>query len=212
MNVCYTWHRIPCQGSFPSEFRPEFWIPVILPWNDLIPTCVPRNSADSVEFPEFQKMRTGIKNGMHILDPRLTPKVQSNHSPKYPPGCGRRWAMSPWVLLRPPLRTRPRGCCWVRGEEGAGGASSHESLLGGGPGGGGIGKDEGLGSGGGDDASEGGEMIRMIENIRSIVGAREDEGGGGGKEGDGGEGGEGRDVTSMSKVLSSQLCSPNRRG
>jgi hypothetical protein len=55
-------------------------------------------------------------------------------------------------------------------------------------------------------------MIRMIENIRSIVGAREDEGGGGGKEGDGGEGGEGRDVTSMSKVLSSQLCSPNRRG
>jgi hypothetical protein len=36
--------------------------------------------------------------------------------------------MPPWVLLRPPLRTRPRGCCWVQGEEGAGGASSGEQT------------------------------------------------------------------------------------
>jgi hypothetical protein len=28
-----------------------------LPWNDLIPTCVPRNSADSAEKSGFQKMR-----------------------------------------------------------------------------------------------------------------------------------------------------------
>jgi hypothetical protein len=30
VNVRYTWHRIPCQGSFPPEFWPEFgfrWIP-----------------------------------------------------------------------------------------------------------------------------------------------------------------------------------------
>jgi hypothetical protein len=32
---------------------------LILPWNHLIPTCVPRNSGNSVEYPEFQKMRTG---------------------------------------------------------------------------------------------------------------------------------------------------------
>jgi hypothetical protein len=27
VNVCYTWHRIPCQESFPPEFQLEFRIP-----------------------------------------------------------------------------------------------------------------------------------------------------------------------------------------
>jgi hypothetical protein len=42
LNVCYTWHRMP--PEFRSEFlSPEFRTKLILPWNDLIPTCVPRN-------------------------------------------------------------------------------------------------------------------------------------------------------------------------
>ena len=100
----------------------------------------------------------------------------------------------------------------MRGEEGAGGASSHESLLGGGPGGGELARTKDSEVVGVTTLPRGGEMIRMIEAIRSVVGVRENEGGGGEKEGDRGEGGEGRDVTSMSKVLSSQLCLPNGRG
>ena len=39
-----------------------------MPWNDLIPTVVPRNSGNSAEYPEFQNMRTaGTKVGMHNL-------------------------------------------------------------------------------------------------------------------------------------------------
>jgi hypothetical protein len=39
---------------------PEFWSKLILPWNDLIPMCVPPESGNSAENPEFRKMRTGI--------------------------------------------------------------------------------------------------------------------------------------------------------
>jgi hypothetical protein len=43
------------------EIRPEFLSPelrtkLILPWNDLIPTCVPMESSDAAEFRGFQKM------------------------------------------------------------------------------------------------------------------------------------------------------------
>ena len=38
-------------------------------------------------------------------------------------------ARSPWVLLHPPPRTRPSGCCRGQGEEVAGGASSRERIL-----------------------------------------------------------------------------------
>jgi hypothetical protein len=44
------------------------------------------------------------------------------------------------------------------------------------------GKDRGLGSVGGDDASEGGEMVRTNKASGSGISARENEGGGGGKE------------------------------
>jgi len=44
------------------------------------------------------------------------------------------------------------------------------------------GKDRGLGSVGGDDASEGGAMVRTNTAIGRCVGARENKGGGGGKE------------------------------
>ena len=63
VNVHYAWHGTPCHGSFPPEFRPEFRIPLdsrtklILSWNDLIPTCVPRNQQNSAEFRRFRKMR-----------------------------------------------------------------------------------------------------------------------------------------------------------
>ena len=36
-----------------------FWTKLILPWNDLIPTCVPRNWRNSVEVRGFRKMRPG---------------------------------------------------------------------------------------------------------------------------------------------------------
>jgi len=50
--------------SFPPEFRPEFLSPefrtkLILPWNDLIPTCVPTESRNAAEFRRFQKMTPG---------------------------------------------------------------------------------------------------------------------------------------------------------
>ena len=38
---------------------PEFQSKLILPWHEFIPTCVPRNSGNSAEYPEFRKMRTG---------------------------------------------------------------------------------------------------------------------------------------------------------
>ncbi len=38
---------------------PEFRSKLILPWNDLIPTCVPPEPGKSAEYPEFQKMRPG---------------------------------------------------------------------------------------------------------------------------------------------------------
>jgi len=44
--------------SFPPEFRPEFLSPelrtkLFLPWNDLIPTCVPTESRNAGEFCGF---------------------------------------------------------------------------------------------------------------------------------------------------------------
>ena len=39
---------------------PEFRSNLILPGNDLIPTCVPPEHGNSAEYPEFRKMRTGI--------------------------------------------------------------------------------------------------------------------------------------------------------
>jgi hypothetical protein len=50
--------------SFPLEFRleflsPEFWTKLILPWNDLIPTCVPTESGNAAEFRGFRKMTPG---------------------------------------------------------------------------------------------------------------------------------------------------------
>ena len=50
--------------SFPTEFRPEFLslefrTKLILPWNDLILTCVPTESRNAAEFCGFQKMTPG---------------------------------------------------------------------------------------------------------------------------------------------------------
>jgi len=50
--------------SFPPEFRPEFlslefWTKLILPWNDLIPMCVPAESGNAAEFRGSQKMTPG---------------------------------------------------------------------------------------------------------------------------------------------------------
>jgi len=49
---------------FPPEIwleflSPEFQTKLILPWNDLIPTCVPIESRNSAEFRGFQKMTPG---------------------------------------------------------------------------------------------------------------------------------------------------------
>jgi hypothetical protein len=46
-----------------------------LPWNDLIPMCVPLESGNSAENPEFRKMRTGInRNTGRNAQPRLPPQ------------------------------------------------------------------------------------------------------------------------------------------
>ena len=41
----------PFQGSFPPEFRRK----LVLPWNDLIPTCVPPESGNFAENPDSGK-------------------------------------------------------------------------------------------------------------------------------------------------------------
>ena len=62
------WYCVRGHGSFPPEFRSK----LILPWNDLIPTCVPPEPGNSAEYPEFQKMRTGINRNTNLnAHPRL---------------------------------------------------------------------------------------------------------------------------------------------
>jgi hypothetical protein len=60
-------------GSFPPEFlSPEFRTKLILPWNDLIPTCVLRNWRNSAEFHGFQKLRPGRnRNTKRNAHPRV---------------------------------------------------------------------------------------------------------------------------------------------
>ena len=66
LNVRYMWHRIhQVKGPSLRNSRsgipdPEFRSKLILPWNDLIPMCVPPESGNSAANPEFRKMRTGI--------------------------------------------------------------------------------------------------------------------------------------------------------
>jgi len=63
--------------SFPPEFQPEILTPefrtkLILPWNDLIPTCVPTESRNAAEFSVFQKMMPGRNwNRKRNAHPRL---------------------------------------------------------------------------------------------------------------------------------------------
>ena len=50
--------------SFPPEVRPEFlslefWTKLILPGNDLIPTCVPTESGNAAEFRGFRTLTPG---------------------------------------------------------------------------------------------------------------------------------------------------------
>jgi len=49
--------RIRNSGSGIPD--PEFRSKLILPWNDLIPTCVPPEPGNSAEYPENRKMRPG---------------------------------------------------------------------------------------------------------------------------------------------------------
>ena len=65
LNVCYTWHRIhhvegpSLRNSGSGILDPKFRSKLIFPWNHLIPTCVPRNSKNSTDYPEFRNMWTG---------------------------------------------------------------------------------------------------------------------------------------------------------
>ena len=67
--------------SFPTEFQPEFlspefWTKLILPWNDLIPTCVPTESRNVAEFLGFQKMTPGRNpNRKQNAHPRRTART-----------------------------------------------------------------------------------------------------------------------------------------
>jgi hypothetical protein len=72
------WYGIVAEVTGPSLQNSGSGIPdqefrgiLILPWNDLIPTCVPRNSRNSAEYPEFWKMRTRInRNPKQNAHPR----------------------------------------------------------------------------------------------------------------------------------------------
>jgi hypothetical protein len=63
LHVCYMWHRMQYSRVLPSRIPagiPDsvgFRNKLILPWNDLIPTCDPGNRKKSVEFGGFWKMR-----------------------------------------------------------------------------------------------------------------------------------------------------------
>ena len=43
----------------PKFLSPEYRTKLILPWNDLIPTCVPTESGNAAEFRGFRKMTPG---------------------------------------------------------------------------------------------------------------------------------------------------------
>jgi len=56
---------------------PEFRSKLILPWNDLIPTCVPWNAGNSAEYPEFRNMRTGRnRNSSRNAQPRRSSAIR----------------------------------------------------------------------------------------------------------------------------------------
>jgi hypothetical protein len=66
-HACTTPYGIVAEVTGPSLrnfgsgiLDPEFRSKLILPWNDLIPTCVPPEPGNFAEYPEFRKMRTGI--------------------------------------------------------------------------------------------------------------------------------------------------------
>jgi uncharacterized membrane protein YgcG len=87
LNVHYTWHRIHHRVSFPPEFRSN----LILPWNDLIPMCVPPESGNSAENPEFRKMRTGInRNTGRNAQPRVAAHRQRSNGGSSGGSCGGR--------------------------------------------------------------------------------------------------------------------------
>ena len=74
LTVCYTWHRNGpslWNSGRNSRFRriPE---KIILPWNDLILMCVPRNLKLSAETRGFRKIRPGRnRNKQRNTQPRL---------------------------------------------------------------------------------------------------------------------------------------------
>ena len=81
--------------SFPPEFRPEFLSPefrtkLILPWNDLIPTCVPTESGNAAEFRGFRKMRPGrnrnTKRNAHPRTGEHLHSLSSDHHCAHPHG------------------------------------------------------------------------------------------------------------------------------
>jgi hypothetical protein len=72
-NGSTVWYCGRGHGSFPPEFRSK----LILPWNDLILTCVPPESGNFAENPEFRKMRTGInRNTNRNAQPRTMQNVE----------------------------------------------------------------------------------------------------------------------------------------
>jgi len=62
---------------------PEFRTKLILPWNDLTPTCVPPEPGNSAEYPEFRKMRPGRnRNKKRNAHPSLTSGVIRRAPPR----------------------------------------------------------------------------------------------------------------------------------
>ena len=84
LNVRYTWHRIhhvegpSLRNSGSGIPDPEFRSKLILPWNHLIPACVPRNSGNSADYPEFRNMMTGRnRNSGRNAQPRLGVRLRA---------------------------------------------------------------------------------------------------------------------------------------
>ena len=108
LNVRYTWHRIhhvkgpSLRNSGSGIPDPEFRSKLILPWNDLIMMCVPPESGNSAENPEFRKMRTGInRTGRNNAQPtRQQAKQEARERRNWRRCRSKRWICR-WNRRRP---------------------------------------------------------------------------------------------------------------
>jgi len=84
----------------PEFLSPEFRTKLILPWNDLIPICVPTESGNAAEFRGFWKMTPGMnrntKRNAHPRSCRANRAGSQRSSLLFSRGS---WKQKQWPLL-----------------------------------------------------------------------------------------------------------------